>query len=102
MRPTAAEIEQLLNDNPRLISPCIDVPLASLQIERPDYPDLLPILRPHSQSQSVSQQSWRCSYMRRLQECEDYGYTSDTYTSMSGDSENTTLVSSATHISVTN
>ena len=39
-RPTAVEIVELLNSNPRLVSPCIDVPLASVQIERADDTDL--------------------------------------------------------------
>ena len=33
---------ELLNSNPRLVSPCIDVPLASVQIERADEADLGP------------------------------------------------------------
>merc|ERR1719431_1646182 len=41
-RPTAVEIVELLNSNPRLVSPCIDVPLASVQIERADEADLGP------------------------------------------------------------
>ena len=41
-RPTAGEIVELLNSNPRLVSPCIDVPLASVQIERADEADLAP------------------------------------------------------------
>jgi len=41
-RPTAGEIVELLNSNPRLVSPCIDVPLASVQIERADEADLGP------------------------------------------------------------
>ena len=31
-RPTAAELVELLSNNPRLITPCIDVPLASVQV----------------------------------------------------------------------
>ena len=42
-RPSASEILELLTNNPRLISPCIDVPLASVQIERTDSLELLPI-----------------------------------------------------------
>jgi len=41
-RPTAAEIVELLGNNPRLVSPCIDVPLASVAIERTDSLELLP------------------------------------------------------------
>ena len=41
-RPTAGEIVEILNSNPRLVSPCIDVPLASVQIERADEADLGP------------------------------------------------------------
>ncbi len=32
-RPTASEVVELLSNNPRLISPCIDVPLASVQVQ---------------------------------------------------------------------
>ena len=31
-RPSAAEVAELLYNNPRLVSPCIDVPLASVQV----------------------------------------------------------------------
>jgi hypothetical protein len=41
-RPTAAEIVELLSNNPRLISPCIDVPLASVQVERTDSLEFIP------------------------------------------------------------
>ena len=41
-RPTAAEIAELLYNNPRLVSPCIDVPLASVQIERTDSLEMIP------------------------------------------------------------
>ena len=41
-RPTASEIVELLTNNPRLISPCIDVPLASVQVERTDSLELIP------------------------------------------------------------
>ena len=44
-RPSASEILELLTNNPRLISPCIDVPLASVQIERTDSLELLPIAK---------------------------------------------------------
>ena len=37
---------ELLYNNPRLISPCIDVPLASVQIERTDSLELIPKLSP--------------------------------------------------------
>lgn len=32
-RPTASEIVELLTNSPRLVSPCIDVPLASVQVK---------------------------------------------------------------------
>merc|ERR1719206_1043587 len=53
-RPTAGEIVELLNSNPRLVSPCIDVPLASVQIERADEADLGPrhVKPPSLQSQT--------------------------------------------------
>ncbi|XP_023326697.1 uncharacterized protein LOC111700109 isoform X2 [Eurytemora carolleeae] len=44
-RPTAAEIVELLGNTPRLVSPCIDVPLASVAIERTDSLELLPSTR---------------------------------------------------------
>ena len=54
-RPTAGEIVELLYNNPRLVSPCIDVPLASVQVERSDSLELLPKQR--KPSGSVSQKS---------------------------------------------
>ena len=39
-RPTASEVAELLNNNPQLVTPCVDVPLASVQIERTDSLDL--------------------------------------------------------------
>jgi hypothetical protein len=45
--PTAGEIVELLNNNPRLVSPCIDVPLASVQIERMDSEELIRKARPN-------------------------------------------------------
>merc|ERR1719347_166916 len=41
-RPTAVEILDLFCKNPRLVSPCIDVPLASVQIERTDSLEMIP------------------------------------------------------------
>jgi hypothetical protein len=41
-RPTAPELVELLSNNPRLITPCIDVPLASVQVERTDSLELIP------------------------------------------------------------
>eukprot|EP00092_Neocalanus_flemingeri_P012194 GFUD01013149.1.p1 GENE.GFUD01013149.1~~GFUD01013149.1.p1 ORF type:complete len:740 (+),score=179.76 GFUD01013149.1:57-2222(+) len=54
-RPTAGEIVELLYNNPRLVSPCIDVPLASVEIDRTDSIELLPKYR--KTSSSVSQKS---------------------------------------------
>ena len=45
---------ELLSNNPRLISPCIDVPLASVQVERTDSLELIPIPRKTSGSVSNS------------------------------------------------
>ena len=47
-RPTASEIVELLSNNPRLISPCIDVPLASVQVERTDSLELIPSVSKNS------------------------------------------------------
>ena len=44
-RPTAGEIVETLSGHPRLVSPCIDVPLASVQIERADDVELSTINR---------------------------------------------------------
>lgn len=52
-RPTASEIVELLANTPRLISPCIDVPLASVQVERTDSLELIPSVR--KPSGSISQ-----------------------------------------------
>ena len=41
-RPSAAEIVEVLGNNPRLVSPCIDVPLASVQVERTDSLEMIP------------------------------------------------------------
>ena len=35
----------MLGNNPRLVSPCIDVPLASVQVERTDSLELIPRAR---------------------------------------------------------
>jgi len=43
-RPTAGEIVELLSNNPRLISPCIDVPLTCVQIERTDSLEMGPLM----------------------------------------------------------
>ena len=53
-RPTASEIVELLSNNPRLISPCIDVPLASVQVERTDSLELIPSVRKPSGSVSLT------------------------------------------------
>ena len=55
-RPTASEIVELLSNNPRLISPCIDVPLASVQVERTDSLELIPSVRKPSGSVSQTNQ----------------------------------------------
>ena len=41
-RPSASEIVEVLGNNPRLVSPCIDVPLASVQVERTDSLEMIP------------------------------------------------------------
>ena len=41
-RPMAGEIVELFYNNPRLVSPSIDVPLASIQEERSDSLELFP------------------------------------------------------------
>ena len=41
-RPTASTVLELLQSSPRLLTPSIDVPLASVQIERSDEIELAP------------------------------------------------------------
>lgn len=41
-RPSASEISELLGGSPRLVSPSIDVPLASVQVERTDSLEMMP------------------------------------------------------------
>ena len=40
-RPSAPEIVELLSNSPRLVCPCIDVPLASVQLERTDSLEMM-------------------------------------------------------------
>ena len=56
-RPAASEIAELLSNNPRLISPCIDVPMASVQVERTDSLEMIPSNRKPSGSLSVNQRT---------------------------------------------
>merc|ERR1719445_2907836 len=49
-RPSAAEIVELLLDNPRLVHPSIDVPLACVQNERSDEMEIISNQRKPSQS----------------------------------------------------
>ena len=51
-RPSAAEVAELLSNTPRLICPCIDIPLASVQVERTDSLELIPSVRKPSGSVS--------------------------------------------------
>ena len=51
-RPTASEVVELLSNTPRLICPCIDIPLASVQVERTDSLELIPSVRKPSGSVS--------------------------------------------------
>lgn len=52
-RPTATEVVEFIGNYPRLIVPCLDVPLASVQIPETDSDEmeLLPGLRKHSPEQ---------------------------------------------------
>merc|ERR1719458_488611 len=65
-RPTASEIVELLSNNPRLISPCIDVPLASVQVERTDSLELIPSVRKPSGSVSRTNKPVLNSTNKRL------------------------------------
>ena len=78
-RPTASEIVELLSNNTRLISPCIDVPLASVQVERTDSLELIPSVR--KPSGSVSQTNRPVlSFKRSLgtREQKDYSFRDHT------------------------
>ena len=83
-RPTAGEIVELLYSNPRLVSPCIDVPLASVQIERSDQLELIP--KPKDLSGSVSQKSRPHLSIKKTQETtsDEAEYSSNAYSPMHG------------------
>jgi len=79
-RPTAAEIVELLYENPRLVSPCIDVPLASVQIERSDEIELISKQRKPSHAQSLLPQLSKEAPTEMSPE--DAGYSSSEYSPM--------------------
>lgn len=84
-RPTASEIVELLSNNPRLISPCIDVPLASVQVERTDSLELIPSVR--KPSGSVSQTNRPVlSFKRSLagRDTKDYSFRDNTTNEANG------------------
>ena len=91
-RPTASEIVELLSNNTRLISPCIDVPLASVQVERTDSLELIPSVR--KPSGSVSQTNRPVLSFKRpvgTREQKDYSFRDNT--------NNETNVATAGHCS---
>ena len=105
-RPTAGEIVELLFNCPRLVSPSIDVPLASVQIERShvahvtrdtnqwslhrsDEIELMGKQRKPSQPPSVRAQTSKeaaapCPPERPELSPEDAGYSSSEYSPMHG------------------
>merc|ERR1719458_1351340 len=65
-RPTASEVVELLSNTPRLICPCIDIPLASVQVERTDSLELIPSVRKPSGSVSRTNKPVLNSTNKRL------------------------------------
>jgi len=90
-RPTAAEIVELLLKHPRVVSPCIDVPLASVQIERTDSLEMMP--KPKRATDTTSQRAkmphLKTKPSKELNP-EDQGYGS-AYSPMNGKDENLSL-----------
>ena len=74
----------LLFTNPRLISPSIDIPLASVQMEIPDSPELL--AKHRKPSFSLAQKSRPHQNIMKTSESksDDGGYSSGTYSPMQG------------------
>jgi len=79
-RPTAGEIVELLSNNPRLLSPCIDVPLASVQIERAD--ELEVVTKQRKPVNSVAQKTHLIRNKVQDSSPEDAGYGSGVYSPM--------------------
>ena len=67
-RPTASEVVELLSNTPRLICPCIDIPLASVQVERTDSLELIPSVRKPSGSVSRTNKPVLNSTNKRLKD----------------------------------
>jgi len=91
-RPTAAEIVELLLKHPRVVSPCIDVPLASVQIERTDSLEMMPKPKraPDTGSQRAKMPHLKAANKAKELNPEDQGYGS-AYSPMNGKEENISL-----------
>ena len=92
-RPTAAEIVELLLKHPRVVSPCIDVPLASVQIERTDSLEMMPKPKraPDTGSQRAKMPHLKAGNNKSKElNPEDQGYGS-AYSPMNGKEENISL-----------
>ena len=86
-RPTASEVVELLSNTPRLICPCIDIPLASVQVERTDSLELIPSVRKPSGSVSRTNKPVLNSSTKRLKE---YSASSGYQSEKNGSSETST------------
>ena len=67
-RPSASEIVELLSNTPRLIAPCVDVPLASVQVERTDSLEMIPSVRKPSGSVSQTNKPTLNSSIKRVKD----------------------------------
>jgi hypothetical protein len=81
-RPSAGEIVELLLKNPRVVSPCIDVPLASVQIERTDSLEMLP--KPRKKPEETVKKVAGLKPRPKQLSPEDQGYGSGAYSPMGG------------------
>ena len=84
-RPSAAEIVELLYNSPRLLSPCIDVPLASVQPLLTNSTEKL--TKPRKASIPLSQKPRQHLKIQKIPETlsVDAGYGSGAYSPMTGD-----------------
>ena len=83
---------ELLLKHPRVVSPCIDVPLASVQIERTDSLEMMPKPKraPDTGSQRAKMPHLKAANKAKELNPEDQGYGS-AYSPMNGKEENISL-----------
>lgn len=83
-RPTANEISDFISNNPRLITPCLDVPLASVQPPESDSDqmELLPGLRKRSLSPQVTNGLFKSCTLNNFDLKHNYNNTNLSYIQM--------------------